>query len=166
MDSENWKYVVGYEKLYAVSTYGRVISLKKSLVLKPHTRGQRRRGRGSDKYPCVSLSSGGISKEHHVHKLVLTAFRGPRKEGQECRHLDGNPQNNHLSNLAWGSFWENRADWYKHRPKIVLTPDLVRYIRSSTKSTRVLAAEIGCSKSTVAYARGSFCSNVMDVIRI
>lgn len=45
-----------------------------------------------------------------VHTLVLTAFIGPRPEGKECRHLDSNPQNNHLVNLAWGTKLENSRD--------------------------------------------------------
>src|SRR5262245_18248010 len=38
----------------------------------------------------------------HVHVLVLETFVGPRPAGQQCRHLDGNKENNRLTNLAWG----------------------------------------------------------------
>jgi hypothetical protein len=163
MEKERWKYVVGYKNIYAVSTHGRVFSLRKKLFLKPRPNKFRRKNpRASDKYPFVELSSGGIEKRYPVHKLVLTAFRGPRQEGQECRHLDGNVENNHLSNLKWGSYWENRGDWHKHRKKIKLTPELVRYIRSSTKSLRALAAELGCAKSTVQYARGGYWVNSLE----
>src|SRR5512135_1179056 len=35
-----------------------------------------------------------------VHRAVLEAFSGPCPEGMECRHLDGNRRNNHISNLT------------------------------------------------------------------
>lgn len=49
-----------------------------------------------------------------VHKLVLTAFAGPRPDGMEARHLDGDPANNRLSNLCWGTPLENAADRMRH----------------------------------------------------
>ena len=45
-----------------------------------------------------------------VHRLILETFVGPRPQGMECRHLDGNPLNNHLINLCWGTRDENFAD--------------------------------------------------------
>ena len=49
-----------------------------------------------------------------VHRLVLEAFVGTCPEGMECRHLDGDPGNNRLENLAWGSPKENYADSLQH----------------------------------------------------
>lgn len=49
-----------------------------------------------------------------VHKLVLTAFRGKRPKGMECRHLDGNRGNNNLYNLQWGTIHENIKDKKRH----------------------------------------------------
>lgn len=49
-----------------------------------------------------------------VHVLVLEAFDRPRPKGAVCRHLDGNPINNHLSNLAWGTHKENTEDRKRH----------------------------------------------------
>jgi len=45
-----------------------------------------------------------------VHRLVLEAFVGPCPEGMECRHIDGNPANNRLENLTWGTRQDNRLD--------------------------------------------------------
>lgn len=36
------------------------------------------------------------------------------KKGLQCRHLDGNPTNNNLKNLCWGSYSENHKDAVKH----------------------------------------------------
>lgn len=49
-----------------------------------------------------------------IHHLVLEAFVGPRPQGCECRHLDGNPTNNILTNLVWGTHVENMRDRARH----------------------------------------------------
>lgn len=49
-----------------------------------------------------------------VHKLVLEAFVGPRPEGMEACHSDGNSLNNHASNLRWDTHLNNMADRTKH----------------------------------------------------
>lgn len=50
-----------------------------------------------------------------VHVLVLEAFRGPRPgPDYEGRHLDGDPGNSALVNLAWGTRQENWGDRRRH----------------------------------------------------
>lgn len=49
-----------------------------------------------------------------VHTLVLEAFVGPCPPDMECRHKDGNAQNNRLENLVWGTAKENSADRILH----------------------------------------------------
>lgn len=49
-----------------------------------------------------------------MHILVLTTFVGPCPSGMECRHIDGNPANNHKDNLAWGTRSENSQDKLLH----------------------------------------------------
>lgn len=46
--------------------------------------------------------------------MVLEAFVGPCPPGQECRHLDGDPSNNRVENLAWGTHEENAGDMIRH----------------------------------------------------
>lgn len=62
-------------------------------------------------YLSVNLGAG---VRRSVHTLVLEAFVGPRPEGAVCRHLNGNPKDNRLANLAWGTPGENRRDTVKH----------------------------------------------------
>jgi Trp operon repressor len=45
---------------------------------------------------------------------VLRAFRGEPREGEETRHLNGDPSDNRLDNLAWGTKKENSADQIRH----------------------------------------------------
>ena len=54
-------------------------------------------------------------KKFLAHRLVLLAFVGDCPLDKEvCRHLDGDPGNNLLSNLAWGTHQENADDKIKH----------------------------------------------------
>jgi HNH endonuclease len=114
---------------------------------------ERKGTRPSSRYLMIELSKDGKFKRFHVHRLILLAFRGPPKPGQECRHLDSDKHNNNISNLVWGTYEENREDWRKTRRGIVLTADQVRYIRASTATYRAIAAELGCSKSLVGLVK-------------
>lgn len=67
-----------------------------------------------------------------VHRLVLEAFVGPCPEGQQCRHLDGNPLNNQLSNLAWGTPRENHADSVRHGTAYHLRPEAMERMRAGS----------------------------------
>ena len=53
-------------------------------------------------------------KKRYIHQLVLEGFVGKRENGLETRHLDGNPANNQLSNLVWGTRQENQFDRLRH----------------------------------------------------
>lgn len=70
--------------------------------------------RNRDGYLLVSFSRRNKRRLRFVHVLVLEAFVGPRPEGFYCRHLNGNPQDNCLSNLCWGTPKENAADSIRH----------------------------------------------------
>lgn len=53
-------------------------------------------------------------KSLHVHSLVLQSFAGDPPPGCECLHIDGNPANNRLENLRWGTRLENVRDSITH----------------------------------------------------
>jgi hypothetical protein len=67
-----------------------------------------------DVYVQAKLRRNGKRSTLHVHKLILLAHVGPCPDGMVCRHLDGNPRNNRLSNLKWGTPLENAADTIRH----------------------------------------------------
>ncbi len=55
-------------------------------------------------------------KRHAVHRLVLMAWCGePSSSAPICRHLDGDPTNNRLANLAWGTPKQNARDAFQHK---------------------------------------------------
>ena len=116
---EYWKPVFGFEGAYEVSTHGRVRSVPRprrqwhgALATVPArilsqdigSRGHRR----------VALYLKGQKTRHLVHRLVLAAFVGPCPPGMEGCHGDGDPSNNHLTNLRWDTKPANAADSISH----------------------------------------------------
>jgi hypothetical protein len=67
-----------------------------------------------------------------VHRLVLEAFVGPCPEGMLTRHLDGDPANNHLDNLRWGTPAENFADSVRHGTAACLRPEARERMRAGS----------------------------------
>lgn len=117
--AETWLPVVGYEGFYEVSDMGRVRGVDR---LTRDSRGWTRAIKGRIRIPCaqksghlgVSLSKDGDTRVERVHRLVLTSHLRPPMAGEVCRHLDGDPANNHIGNLAWGSVQENTRDTVRH----------------------------------------------------
>jgi hypothetical protein len=107
-----WRNVLGYEGRYKVSDDGQV----KSLVGVHGIRREKLRALTTDKggYKRVTLKKDGVRRNHLVHHLVLIAFVGPKPEGRECRHLNGDPGDNRLMNLVWGTSSENTDDTVRH----------------------------------------------------
>ena len=104
---EIWKAVPDYEGLYEVSDLGRVRNAKTHRSLKP---------RCADRYPHVALYRGNKATEYTVHYLVLVAFIGPRPyaAAQGC-HWDENKTNNVLTNLRWGTVFDNQKDMARNK---------------------------------------------------
>lgn len=110
--NEEWRDVVGFEGVYAVSNTGNVKRIESGqgarpgIILKPSSR--------KSGHLSVNLCLNGKAKLYAVHRLVLFAFAGPPQSGHVCRHLDGNPKNNNILNLTWGTKLENERDKKRH----------------------------------------------------
>ena len=102
---EIWQSVDGYEGLYLVSTYGRVLSAprngtkKEWHFLAPHY---------VQGYIQYELSKDNQSKEYKAHRLVAQAFLPNPEKKREVNHIDGDKHNNHLDNLEWATTSENQ----------------------------------------------------------
>lgn len=62
----------------------------------------------------ITLCNDKTHQAYAIHRLVLMAFVGKPPKGMVCRHLNGVPQDNKLSNLKWGTLEENQADRITH----------------------------------------------------
>lgn len=112
-------------------------------------------------YLIVCLQHNNKRHTKRVHRLVLEAFVGPCPKWMECRHLDGNPANNLLSNLKWGTKKENGEDTVRHgtstkgerHGQSKLTSDQVRNIRLSyakeSWTQKQLATKYGVTQGTI-----------------
>lgn len=75
-------------------------------------RNSQRDGRG---YQTVSLPDAtGRYVTKTVHSLVLAAFVGPRPDGLEIAHLNGDPSDNRLANLKYVTHQENESHKVAH----------------------------------------------------
>lgn len=109
--AEQWRPISGFEGLYDVSDHGRIRRSPTSSgrgavpgrILSAHTNG------GASKHQSVDLYRGCIGTKVYVHRAVASAFL-PKTGGDVVRHLDDDPSNNHVSNLAWGTQADNVHD--------------------------------------------------------
>jgi len=70
-------------------------------------------------YLHVGPYKDGKNRTVWVHKLILLAFIGPRPDGMEIMHIDGDKTNNALSNLRYGTPVENNQDKKNHGTHLV-----------------------------------------------
>lgn len=89
---EEWRDIPGYEGLYKVSDLGNVLSIRKNGLLKPGL---------SHGYKVVVLFADKKRSTIKVHQLVAMAFLEHKRCGMSkvVDHIDGNKENNKLSNL-------------------------------------------------------------------
>jgi hypothetical protein len=112
---ERWKAIEGYEGLYEISDHGNARSLDRIDAL-----GRTRKGtllapsqvRGG--YYHVNLYKDGKQKSFLVHRLVAKAFCDGYAEGLYACHNDGDPTNNHYTNVRFDTPKNNQADRIKH----------------------------------------------------
>ena len=147
--SEQWRDIPAYQKRYQASNLGRIRSLDR-FVKQSRNRGFRKiKGkvlkpqRHSTNYLVVFINK----RTKRIHRLVLEAFVASCPPGQECRHLDGNRQNNKLNNLKWGTRSENAQDHLKHgykstQSKVVQRSDGVIF-ESASEAARIVGTSQG-----------------------
>ena len=59
-------------------------------------------------YWIIQPYKDGKKKAIHLHRFILTAFKGPAPEiKMECHHIDHDTSNNAISNLMWVTHQEN-----------------------------------------------------------
>ena len=61
-------------------------------------------------YHYVVLRQDGRRGDRAVHRLLLRTFHREPRSGEICRHLNDNPLDNRLENLAWGTEQDNSND--------------------------------------------------------
>lgn len=101
--TEEFRDILGYEGIYLVSNKGNVwTNYRKNgveRILKPI------KNKGG--YLIVNLYKYGKKKQFLIHRLVAQAFIVNHQNKPFVNHIDGNRQNNLLSNIEWCTQKEN-----------------------------------------------------------
>jgi len=159
-NGEEWRPVVGFEETYEASILGvrRIVGgqgARAGRILKQFLDAQG--------YLCVQLHLHGKGTLHRVAHLVADAFLPPKgPTDQVLRHLNDDPTDNRVANLAWGTYSDNLDDAYRNGRSSTsgnangmakLTEDNVREIRrlyaTGDFTQKELALKFGVSQSVV-----------------
>lgn len=116
MRAEEWKPVVGFEDWYDVSSHGAVRTWHNNRWGRAKSPRLVSQATHADGRKAVFLTHPDAEKgtNFKVHVLVMAAFVGPRPEGHEICHNDGNPANNVVSNLRYDTHQANSDDTVAH----------------------------------------------------
>lgn len=126
---EIWTDIEGFEN-YQVSTWGRVRSSK--CILKPY---ENQKG-----YLKVGLTRDGKCHKKRVNRLVAQAFI-PNPNGlPQVDHIDGNKQNNSVTNLRWVDNATNQQIACRMR-NAAIPEELMRILRESPLETIMVGKE-------------------------
>lgn len=101
---EEWKDIIGFEGLYKISNYGRILSLAR-IDASGHSRNERILT--TNKFRVQSLCNNSKVFTLLVSRLVAQHFIINPNNLPCVNHLDGNPLNNKITNLEWCSYYNN-----------------------------------------------------------
>jgi hypothetical protein len=166
--AEKWAPLPELVEYFEVSNLGRVRS-KSRHVEYTHWTGQRLKRLKQARVLATQVSNAGYElvhlgwescrSVHTVHSLVLATFVGPRPEGHDVCHNNGNRLDNRLSNLRYDTRINNHVDRIAHgtiydgATGAKLTRPQVLSIRSSKAGQTELAAEFKVSVRTIRRIR-------------
>lgn len=161
---ELWMDIPSFKGTYQASSEGKIRSVNHKVV--------RSNGRTKtiqehilkpaqyDKYghQMVTLKVNGIQKHRTVHSLILEAFVGERpKDKPVIRHIDGNPRNNCLENLVYGTHQENSIDMVDQGRQGSQKLDREKVLEIREKLNKVIPHRI------IAKEYGVHPSSIMDI---
>ena len=130
---------------YEISAYGTIRRVETKKILKP---------RFYNRYLHTSLSVNNKYYYHTVHRLVAMAWlETPENyKSLQVAHNDGDPMNNHYTNLRWATAKENIHDKYAHNSfnppfgenhhASTLNVDIVVKMRREIKETKANCSEL------------------------
>lgn len=100
---EVWKDIIGYERLYKISNFGRCVRVEGGDKL-----GQCiLQGDNGAGYKNLHLYKEGKQSTKYIHRLVAQAFIPNPENKSQVHHIDHDRSNNRVDNLEWVTPSEN-----------------------------------------------------------
>ena len=159
---ETWKPIYGFEGIYEISSFGRVKSLAR---LRKASRGGfapvaekiLKQKTSKSGYKVVHLRHEDLEKHPSIHRLVAEAFIPNIENKATVNHIDGNKENNNVSNLEWSTHSEQMEHAFKinlievrGEPKFSkqMKLEVLDYYNNNNISISQLASKFGMSERT------------------
>jgi hypothetical protein len=155
--NEIWRPVKNFEPYYLISDLGRVKTIKTELIRKLQIH--------EDGYLYLLLCINEVRYKKYIHKLVAEAFIDNPLNLVEVNHIDGNKQNNSISNLEWCTHINNMVHANKNNLIVRLNGENI----SSSKLTEQQVFEIrnlkGKLRGNVIAKRYNVCKDtIYDIL--
>lgn len=160
---EVWLPVFGLDYGYEVSNLGRVRSTRERIYNLPCRMLSQFPDRNGRWRVTLRGSHGEPKRNYYVHRLVAATFMCPTNGRDQINHIDGNPRNNHLSNLEWCTQLENQQHArqtglvYQHGGASVRArftdeqAEEIREMRANGAAYEAIMARFPMAKSTCSY---------------
>lgn len=151
IEGEIWKDVSGYEKLYAISSFGRVKRYGSNEILtwscgrkrksekKDRILAQKKHNRG---YKMVCITKAGIKKYTTIHRLVAESFILNPENKRTVNHKNGIKWDNRVENLEWATDSENGAHSFRELGRKTAKIYLGKFGRKHNRSKPVLQIDL------------------------
>lgn len=137
---ERWWYIDGIPG-YMISDYGRVWAAKTGQFIKA-------KPMDNHGHMGVSLCVDGHRHYEYIHRLMAKAFIPNPNNYNIVRHLNDDPSDNCLDNLAWGTQGDNMRDCINNGHAHFITPE-EREIGLSRIRKKIIATNVKTGEKTV-----------------